>query len=147
VYKLIDEVSQKVKISKACEIWYYQTAEFKYKKRLLLFIRWGKAYAFDIGLPVIPPDTDAYLCFENEINKLPNSEELKEFYYKHILLCKACGPGCIKYNAYKKDWLFFGRPLPKLIRSCTQAVAVEEFNETNYNYFKALIDIYIAIFS
>ncbi len=147
VYSFIDYVSQKIKFGKSCKIWYYRTAEFTYKGRELWLMRWGKSYNFDISLPVIPPDSDEYLIFEDEISKLPNNQEIREFYYTHILTCNGCSAECVKKNAYKKNWSFFGNPLGKLIRSCEQRVMVYDFLDENYMYFKTLIDIYITVFN
>lgn len=147
VYKFIDYISQKVRLRKSCEIWYYRTAEFTYKKKMLFIIRWGKSYAFDIGIPFPDPGSDEYRRFESEINKLSISEEIKDFCIKNLKRCRFCGPYCMKQNAHKKDWLFFGRSLDQLVRSCEPYIMVDNFNETNYNYFKTLIDIYVNCLS
>lgn len=43
----------------------------------------------------------------------------------------------------QKNWYFFGHSLSKLVSSCEPYIMVEEFNESNFNYFVTLIDIYI----
>lgn len=143
VYKFIEYVAQKVRIGKSCEIWYYRIAEFTYKRKLLFIIRWGKSNAFDIGISFPDPNSEEYHRLESEINILPNSEEIKDYCRKNLKRCRFCGPNCVKQNAYKKDWLFFGHPLDKLVSSCEPYIIVEEFNENNFNYFVTLIDIYI----
>jgi len=140
IYKFIGYVSQKVKLGKSCfKLWYYKSVDFTYDKKLLFRIG-----SDSIEIPFPDPGTDLYNRLEKEIGKLPESEEIKEFCVRNISKCRYCNPGCVKANAYKKDWLLFGRSLDKLVESCRQVIRVYEFNETEYNFFKKLIDIYIA---
>ena len=145
VYRLVDFLSEKVKLKASYTVWYDMTAVFTYKRKDILRIRWSNG--IEISLPVIPPDSEQFAVFEKEIEKLENSREIKEYYRIHIKRCRYCSEGCMKTNSYKKAWSFFGRPLDRLIKSCDQRVAVYQFDETDLAHFKAILGIYLALYT
>lgn len=100
---------------------------------------------FRLFIPMPSLDSPAYQYLQSEIEKLPNKEEFKDLFIKNIRTCTFCNPDCVKWNAYKKDWIILGRPVGKLIRSCEFAVAAYTFNKENYTFFSQLIDIFIRM--
>lgn len=145
LYRFLGELRKKIRLGQSCRVWYYRSADFSYKRKPLFYIWWGKAYTFEIGVPLPAPDTAAYAFLLEEINKQPDADEFKAFCHDHIKICKGCNANCIRINAYKKDWIWFDRPMDKLIRSCEQSITVYEFTEQNYLYLSRLIDMYIQL--
>lgn len=146
---LIAYVSAKVTLKVKAELWYYRAASFcinnvtNYKKRYLFLVTWGKAYGLEINIPYPDPGTDACRFIEAEIEKLPNSEEVKDFCLQHVKTCKFCSQNCMQRNAFKKSWTMFGRPIPKLVRSCERHIAVQALDDTSLAHFKTLIDLWL----
>lgn len=141
--------NKNIQIKKEYNFFYYRFAKFEYKKKDLFFFRWNSHHysqGFELGLCLPGPGSQDYDMIQDEINKLDNADEIKDFCVNNMRYCIGCNANCVRNNAFKKKWVIFERPVKGLIASCGGAlVTVNKINENAFEIIKVLLDIHIRV--
>lgn len=150
IQQLLLDISQLVKVSYAFHFMYTLSCDIRNKKRTLFSIHRGGSKQYCFYVPLIAPDTEEGKKFEQYILSHPKGEAVIERYLASIQPCHFCSQECMKRNAYRKNWLFFGKKIQPLIASCHFRTVIDRtgtFTESDYEYFKILIEAGIAAFT
>lgn len=119
-----------------------------YNKIQISSFRWTIKNGYRIGIVLPNPGTEEHDRLLARIDRLENSDEIKNFCAETISACFFCNKDCVQHNAYKMKWNFLGQKMPRLPTTCGGGrlrLCIKP-DENNFDMIKTLIEFLALIY-